>query len=248
MRVLRYAGQRHLEEVRRRLEPVLHAWVNEWCLSRPPVQAKLQTARHFSVPTGVTTAIAISENSVGVLWLMTTPSTWRHLLLGDVAERCPDDDLLEHLKATASSTLLRAVSIALGVTRAEIGQEEDAQHHSERGAANVVIASIELGEHAVTLVISPDVIARLPRKDARATLRPLVRRDVALTECVGRANVLLDLGSYPLTMLETLEPGEVLTSSTPISIPFELQVGDRVRVSVMLGRRGDHKAVTFVQP
>lgn len=106
-----------------------------------------------------------------------------------------------------------------------------------------LLASIRLGDNRFRILLEAGLIDTLaPPKPADAI--ELVRRESGIDSQTVELEVTLDLGGFTLNDLRDLQPGDCITTSTPLDATFDVALpGQRRIAGGRLGQRSGKRAV-----
>jgi len=249
MRRLRWVGRTVLQELERRLVDAARAWVCEWGVAERDARASCRSVPEVASPADLAiSASARARLDGSTLQAHASKESWAKILLPGLADLRMHDPLLDALLQDAATALIRRMVAELELSDAEVKPGGLSVIGARPGGSGWIHAEMDFAGTVIDVIVHPAMLAgrssgRPPQSDG--SLVP--RRDVlGRRPCTVRVS--LDLGEFSISEIDALRPGALISTAVPLSTPFELRIGGRVKVPVMLGRRDDRKAITFVSP
>lgn len=254
-RPFKLLSQARLATLKEAFSQVFMRWASDWLYAAETV-ANVQVFACDPTLTG---------------WFARDDVRWFHASLDDLdvwfpLNRDNESRLLQHLVPSEEPTddhpALDAVlnemlgSLATGLLceesrppadkATEFDHEPPPDHVNSTGSG-FAAARFAFGEAELTALLSGAVAS--PSSGAEkssAAAAPLTPVRDAVDRCRLTGSVMLDLGSCAIEELQSLEPGDVITTQTLLNAAFELHLPDRGTVAAgRLGRRGESRALVL---
>src|SRR5882757_9412476 len=102
MKVLRLTSRTALMTLEKRLQQCVESWSTQWCHSSPTPRVTCRAVMTFETQAHSRASTVRESSSDGAAWLIVTSEERSTILLGSLAARCAQDEVLAHLWTQAS--------------------------------------------------------------------------------------------------------------------------------------------------
>ncbi len=170
---------------------------------------------------------------------------WAKIIFGHKSISCPDDAIahavINDAKQSLADELLRQFNIyeTVGIVR------ESASITPVAGDGHVIV-KISIDDQNLYLWLSPHIVSAFIPAPSKHNSRALVPRADACVNAVATYKAKLDLGSFPITLLQNLSIGDVLSTDIKLDTPMYLEINGNMTLRAHLGQQDGKKALLFL--
>lgn len=226
-------------------EPILKAimkWQEAWCIDIK--QPDIDVEPHLYSPKD-SKGFGAKKDNQQIIFCCDKDTNWTKILFGHKSTSCPDDNIAAATIKDAKSSFINSLFDSLKID-AELDIEYGAFPFPSLGKDGHLFVRIQINDQLLMLWLSPKIVEQFIPVPLKQKSSLLIKRTEACQAAPTSVKAKLKLGSFPLTLLQSLAVGDVLSTDVKLSTPLQLEINDGTFLPVHLGQRDDHKALLFL--
>lgn len=226
-------------------EPVLKAimnWQEAWCIDIK--QPDIDVEPHLYSPKD-SKGFGSQKDGQHTIFCCDQDTNWIKILFGHKSTSCPDDNITGATVKDAKQSFIKHLFESLKIN-AEPEIEYGAFPFPSLGKDGHLFVRIQINDQVLMVWLSPKVVEQFIPIPLKQKSSSLTKRSEACQAASASVKAKLKLGSFPITLLQSLAVGDVLSTDVKLSTPLQLEINDETSLAVHLGKRDDHKALLFL--
>jgi hypothetical protein len=242
MRPYKLIGKTTQNYLAEKILATLMKWQEQWC-----VDIK-QPAIDFSIADDLSekpSGFGAKKDGSYIAFCLDAKADWKKIILGYKANSCPDDVIAAAVISDAKKSLIANLMIHFNVYEPVAIEQETLSITSVAGDGHVR-AKISLDSQVFYLWLSAGIVSAYIPAPAKYNGRALTLRADACTSAVALYKTKLNLGSFPVSLLQNLAVGDVLSTDIKLETPMYLEINQNTVLHAHLGQQEGHKALLFI--
>lgn len=242
MRPYRLIGKTTRNQIAERFLQVVMTWQKEWCVDIK--QSSIDFSSEYSESIALTGFGSKADKSFS-LFCIEDHINWPKLVFGSHSDLCPDDFILRGSINDAKNALVYSLVKNLNSSIEPNLQAGELLFESDPGNGNLFLC-VHIDDQKLNFWLSSNVVEKfIPVKSKRSELELSRRVDLCMS-ALASVVVKLNLGRFPIESIQSLTPGDVLSTDVKLDTPLSLEINKTKALPVNLGRVENHKAVIFL--
>ncbi len=242
MRPYRLIGKTTRNHLSERILGALIKWQERWTIDfKQPIIDFPSANELWEKPNG----FGVKKGQAYQAFFFDVKTDWIKIIFGHKSSSCPDDGVANAVaneaKQSLADELLRQFNIYETI---EIVYEQ-ALITPFIGNGDVY-TKISLDDQSFYVWLSPDIVSAFIPAPLKYNGQPLLQRTDACVDAVATCKAKLDLGSFPITLLQNLAVGDVLSTDIKLDTPMYLEVNKNTALRAHLGQQDGQKALLFI--
>ncbi len=242
MRPYRLIGKTTRNHLSERILSALIKWQERWSIDiKQPVIDFPSANELWEKPNG----FGVKKSQVYQAFFFDAKTDWIKIIFGHKSSSCPNDAIANAVVSDAQQSLVDELLRQFNIYETIAIAHEPASIASAIGDGHVSI-KIFIDDQSFYLWLSPDIVNAFIPASLRYNGQPLVQRTDACVNAVATCKAKLDLGSFPITLLQNLAVGDVLSTDIKLDTPMYLEVNKNTVLRAHLGQQDGQKALLFI--
>lgn len=242
MRPYRLIGKATQNYLAEKILATLMKWQEQWCVDIKQPSIDFSTISELlEKPTG----IGAKKDGDYLVFCFDTKVDWKKIILGYKSNSCPDDVIAAAVVSDAKKSLIAHLLIHFNIYETVAIEQETPAIVSVDGDGHVR-AKISLDGQTFYLWLSGGIVSAYIPAPAKSNGRELTPRVDACTSAVALYKTKLNLGSFPIALLQNLAVGDVLSTDIKLETPMYLEINQNTVLRAHLGQQEGHKALVFI--
>lgn len=229
----------HLSE---RILSALIKWQERWAIDiKQPVIDFPPLSELWEKPNG----FGVKKGLADQAFFFDAKTDWTKIIFGHKSSSCPIDSITSAVVNDAQQSLMDELLQQFNIYETIAIEHELASIAPSIGDGDVSV-KISVDEQSFYLWLSPDIVNAFIPAPPRYNGRPLVQRSEACVNAVATCRAKLELGSFPIALLQNLAVGDVLSTDIKLDTPMYLEVNRNTVLRAHLGQHDGQKALLFI--
>lgn len=242
MRPYRLIGKTTRNYLSEKILAALIKWQERWCIDikQPNVDFSIEFELSEK-PSG----LGAKKERDYVVFCFDTKTDWKKIVFGYKSNSCPDDVIATAVIDDAKKSLITNLLIHLNIHETVEIEHDTPVIHCAAGDGHVC-AKISLDEQVFYIWLSPEIVSAYIPAPLKYNGRTLTPRADTCTSAITTYKTKLDLGSFPISLLQNLAVGDVLSTDIKLETPMYLEINQSTALRAHLGQQEGHKALLFI--
>jgi hypothetical protein len=242
MRPYRLIGKITKNHLTEKILATLMKWQEQWCVDIKQPGIDFSIASDWSEQL---TGFGAKKNGDYLVFCLDSKADWKKIILGYKVNSCPDDVIAAAVISDAKKSLIANLLLHFNIYETVAIEQEFPSIASEVGDGHVRV-QISLDGQVFYLWLSPGVVSAYIPAPSKYNGRALTSRADACTSAVALYKTKLNLGSFPIALLQNLAVGDILSTDIKLETPMYLEINQDVILRAHLGQQEGHKALVFI--
>lgn len=242
MRPYRLIGKTTRNYLTEKTLAALIKWQERWCIDIKQSSIDFSTEYELSEkPSG----FGAKKEKDYIAFCLDSKTDWKKIVFGHKSNSCPDDVITAAVINDAKKSLIANLLMHLNIHETVEIEHVVPLIHSAAGDGHVY-AKILLDEQVFYIWLSPEIVSSYIPAPLKHNGRTLTQRVDTCTSAIATYKTKLDLGSFPITLLQNLAVGDVLSTDIKLETPMYLEINQNTVLRAHLGQQEGHKALLFI--
>lgn len=242
MRPYRLIGKTTQNYLAEKILAALMKWQEQWCVDIKQPCIEFSTTYELLEKSA---GIVAKKDGDYLVFCFDAKADWKKIILGYKANSCPDDVIAAAVINDAKKSLIANLLMHFNIYET-VSIEQEAPSIGSAAGDGHVRAKISLDGQAFYLWLSARIVSAYILAPAKYNGQGLTSRADACTSAVALYKTKLNLGSFPIALLQNLAVGDVLSTDIKLETPMYLEINQDTVLRAHLGQQEGHKALMFI--